>query len=152
MKIVNIFHGHFRESDFTVVGKICDKLIKVRTSTKLMNMINLVKLFFFSCESSKWCQCSNSHFLLNKPLEKLSSLWPLNFNIWSCLKTLPCLRNFPKFGFIFRKKIAVSLFTFVSANRSKFELGKISKISKIQKQKNKTNWDKSKLRIWFFNL
>ena len=46
MKIVNIFHGHFRESDFTVVGKICDKLIKVRTSTKLMNMINLVKLFF----------------------------------------------------------------------------------------------------------
>ena len=48
MKIVNIFHGHFRESDFTVVGKICDKLIKVRTSTKLMNMINLVKLFFFS--------------------------------------------------------------------------------------------------------
>ena len=108
--------------------------------------------FFFSCESSKWCQCSNSHFSLNKPLEKLSSLWPLNFNIWSCLKTLPCLRNFPKFGFIFRKKIAVSLFTFVSANRSKFELGKISKISKIQKQKNKTNWDKSKLRIWFFNL
>ena len=72
MKIVNIFHGHFRESDFTVVGKICDKLIKVRTSTKLMNMINLVKLFFSRVNLQNDANAVIVIFLhSNKPLEKI---------------------------------------------------------------------------------
>ena len=75
MKIVNIFHGHFRESDFTVVGKICDKLIKVRTSTKLMNMINLVKLFFSRVNLQNDANAVIVIFLhSNKPLEKIVRL------------------------------------------------------------------------------